>query len=144
MSTTATPEERRLYIREFLNNPGHHSLGAVLAEISDGDDADDYLDFGATLQIQDCSRSVTLDFGVYGQVGSQKDRDKLRADVQNARHKAEVLKGAIYKFVDMLDEALTDVEENLNERDLAALATAKKKAAKKAKKKAAKKTQQEG
>jgi hypothetical protein len=143
MSTTATPEERRLYIREFLNNPGHHSLGAVLAEITDGDDADDYLDFGATLQIQDCSRSVTLDFGVYGQVGSQKDRDKLRADVQNARHKAEVLKGAIFQFVELLDEALTDVEENLNTRDLLALAEAKKKAAKKAAKKA-KKTQQEG
>jgi hypothetical protein len=132
----AASDDRRLYIREFLNNPGHHSLGAVLAEINDGDDSDDYLDFGATFEIQDCSRKVTLDFGVFGKTDTQKERDTLRADAQNARHKAEVLKGAVYRFVELLGEALDEVENDLDARDHQARV-------KKAKK-AAKKTQQEG
>jgi hypothetical protein len=117
MSTATTDEQRRLYIREFLNNQGHHGLGAVLAEINDGDESDDYLDFSATLQIQDCSRSAILDFGVYGQTGTQKDRDQLRKDLENARAKADRLKGAIYLFIEKLDEALTDVETDLDARD---------------------------
>ncbi|MFE9525136.1 hypothetical protein [Streptomyces sp. NPDC006631] len=136
MSTTSTPEEqRRLYIREFLNNEGHHGLASVLAEITDGDDSDDYLDFGATLQITDCSRSVNLDFGVYGQTGTQKDRDQLRQDLENARAKADRLKGAIFLFVQKLDEALSDVEQNLDKRDARA---AKKTKNKRKNKKAAK------
>jgi hypothetical protein len=136
MSTTATDEQRRLYIREFLNNQGHHGLGAVLAEINDGDTSDDYLDFGATLQIQDCSRSVTLDFGVYGQTGTEEDRDQLRKDLENARAKADRLKGAIYLFIEKLDEALSDVETDLDKRDRRA---AKKSKSKRKNKKAAKK-----
>jgi hypothetical protein len=133
MSTAITDEQRRLYIREFLNNQGHHGLGAVLAEITDGDDSDSYLDFGATLQIQDCTRSVTLDFGVYGGTTTEQDREQLRKDLENARAKADRLKGAVLLFVQKLDEALSDVETDLDKRD--------KKAAKKAKKakKAAKK-----
>jgi hypothetical protein len=130
MSTATNDEQRRLYIREFLNNEGHHSLGAVLAEINDGDDSDDFLDFGATLQIQDCSRSVTLDFGVYGQTVTEKDREQLRKDLENARAKADRLKGAIYLFIEKLDEALSDVETDLDKRDR----KAKKKAKKAAKK----------
>jgi hypothetical protein len=130
MSTATNDEQRRLYIREFLNNEGHHSLGAVLAEINDGDDSDDFLDFGATLQIQDCSRSVTLDFGVYGQTATEKDREQLRKDLENARAKADRLKGAIYLFIEKLDEALSDVETDLDKRDR----KAKKKAKKAAKK----------
>jgi hypothetical protein len=130
MSTATTDEQRRLYIREFLNNQGHHGLGAVLAEINDGDDSADYLDFGATLQIQDCSRSVTLDFGVYGQTVTEEDREQLRKDLENARAKADRLKGAVYLFIEKLDEALSDVETDLDQRDRKA-----KKKAKKAKKK---------
>jgi hypothetical protein len=136
MSTTVTPDQRRLYIREFLNNEGHHGLGAVLAEINDGDESDDYLDFSASLQIQDCSRSAILDFGVYGQTGTQEDRDQLRKDLENARAKADRLKGAIYLFIEKLDEALSDVETDLDERDRKAAKKAKKnKKAKKAAKK---------
>uniref|UniRef100_A0AAU3I9G0 Uncharacterized protein n=1 Tax=Streptomyces sp. NBC_01393 TaxID=2903851 RepID=A0AAU3I9G0_9ACTN len=117
MSTATTDEQRRLYIREFLNNQGHHGLGAVLAEINDGDESDDYLDFGATLQIQDCSRSVTLDFGVYGQTSTEEDREQLRKDLENARAKADRLKGAVFLFIQKLDEALSDVETDLDKRD---------------------------
>jgi hypothetical protein len=135
MSTAITDEQRRLYIREFLNNEGHHGLGAVLAEINDGDDSDDYLDFSATLQIQDCSRSATLDFGVYGTTGTQKDRDQLREDLENARAKADRLKGAVYLFIEKLDEALTDVETDLDKRDRKAAKAKKNKKAAKASKK---------
>lgn len=133
MSNQPAIDDRRLYIREFLNNPGQHSLGAVLAEISDGDESEEYLDFGASLQIQDCTRSVTLDFGVYGGTTTEQDREQLRKDLENARAKADRLKGAVLLFVQKLDEALSDVETDLDKRD--------KKAAKKAKKakKAAKK-----
>jgi hypothetical protein len=134
--TAITDEQRRLYIREFLNNQGHHGLGAVLAEITDGDESDTYLDFGASLQIQDCSRSVTLDFGVYGGTASQDDRDQLRKDLENARAKADRLKGAVLLFVQKLDEALSDVEQDLNKRDRRA---AKKNKHKRKAKKAAKK-----
>lgn len=139
MSTAATPDQRRLYIREFLNNEGHHGLGAVLAEISDGDSSADYLDFDAVLQIQDCSRSVRLDFGVYGRTEDQKDRDQLRKDLENARAKADRLKGAVYLFLEKLEEALSEVETDLDKRDSkAAKKTKKTKKAKKAKKTAKK------
>jgi hypothetical protein len=117
MSTATTDEQRRLYIREFLNNEGHHGLGAVLAEINDGDESEDFLDFGASLTINDCNRSISLDFGVYGQTTTEEDRDQLRKDLENARAKADRLKGAVYLFIQKLDEALSDVETNLDERD---------------------------
>jgi hypothetical protein len=133
--STATDDQRRLYIREFLNNTGHHGLGAVLAEINAGDESADYLDFEATLQIQDCSRSVTLDFGVYGRTGDQKDRDKLRQDLENARAKADRLKGAVNLFFEKLEESLSEVEADLDKRDRKA---SKKSKSKKKNKKAAK------
>jgi hypothetical protein len=126
MSTATTDEQRRLYIREFLNNEGHHGLASVLAEINDGDQEDGFLDFGASLTISDCNRSTVLDFGVYGRATDQDDRDQLREDLENARAKADRLKGAIFLFVQKLDEALSDVETDLDDRDRKASKKAKK------------------
>jgi hypothetical protein len=77
---------------------------------------------------------VALDFGVYGGTTTEKDRAQLRQDLENARAKADRLKGAIYLFIEKLDEALSDVETDLDERERKA-----KKKAKKAKKSAKKK-----
>ncbi|MER5754396.1 hypothetical protein [Streptomyces sp. NPDC002088] len=121
MSTVA-----RHYSRRFLNNEGHHGLAAVLAEVKDGDDRDEYLDFGATFEISDCNRTVTLDFGVYGATGTPDERTELRGDLENARAKALRLKAELDAFVGVLDEALDGVEKNLAKRDRKAKKKAKK------------------
>jgi hypothetical protein len=80
---------------------------------------------------------VTLDFGVYGGTTTEKDREQLRQDLENARAKADRLKGAVLLFVQKLDEALSDVEADLDKREKKAAKKAKK--AKKAAKNASKK-----
>ncbi|MFE2099547.1 hypothetical protein [Streptomyces sp. NPDC059468] len=123
----------RHYSRRFLNNEGHHGLAAVLTEVNDGDTDSAFLDFGASVTISDCNRTVTLDFGVYGGTTSDKDRAELRADLKNARAKAALLKAELDAFVGALDEALVDVETELDKRERKAK-KAKKKAKKAAKK----------
>jgi DNA-binding XRE family transcriptional regulator len=130
MSTAAQP---RHYSRQFLNEPGHHGLAAVLTEVNDGDTDSTFLDFGASVTISDCNRTVTLDFGVYGGTGTDKDRAELRASLKNARAKAALLQAELNAFVGALDEALVDVETELDKRERKAK-KAKKKAKKAAKK----------
>jgi hypothetical protein len=123
----------RHYSRKFLNNEGHHGLAAVLTEVTDGDKSDTYLDFSASMTVSDCNRTVTLDFGVYGGTTSKKDRAELRANLENARAKAALLKAELDAFVGALDDALGDVEQDLDKRERKAK-KAKKQAAKAAKK----------
>lgn len=125
----------RHYSRIFLNVEGHHGLAAVLAEVKDGDDSADYLDFSATFEISDCNRTVSLDFGVYGGTSTQENRDELRADLVNAREKARRLVAELNEFVGALDTALDGVEQDLDKRD---------RKAKKSKKSKAKKTSKKG
>jgi hypothetical protein len=107
----------RHYSRQFLNNPGHQGLAAVLAEVRDGDTSDDYLDFGALFEISDCNRTVSIDFGVYGSLASQGDRDELRDILANAQAKALRLQEELNAFVAVLGEALADVETTINQHD---------------------------
>lgn len=120
----------RHYSRQFLNNEGHHGLAAILTEITDGDESETYLDFSASVTVSDCNRTVALDFGVYGGTSSKKDRAELRADLENARAKAALLKAELDAFVGALDEALGDVETKLDKHER----KAKKQANKSAKK----------
>jgi hypothetical protein len=125
---SATPA--RHYSRQFLNNEGHHGLAAVLAEVKDGDTSDDYLDFGALFEVSDCNRTVSLDFGVYGSLGSEDDRAELRDALENAKAKAARLKAELDAFVGALEAGLEGVEKVLDKKD-----GKSKKKAKKAKKK---------
>lgn len=127
------------YRREFLNEEGKHSLAAVLAEVKPGDADPEYLDMGATFQIGDCSRSVTLDFGVFGTAKTAKDRKGLREDIENSRIKAERLLATLREFVDTLDDALEKVEADLEAREDADREAKKAKKAKKKRKKAQRK-----
>lgn len=124
------------YRREFLNEEGHHSLAAVLAEVKLGDQDPAYLDMGATFQVGDCSRSVTLDFGVFGTAKTAKDRKALREDIENSRIKAERLLATLREFTGTLHDVLAEVEADLDARDLADQETKKAKKAKKKRKKA--------
>lgn len=135
MSTANT----QYYRREFLNEEGHHSLAAVLAEIKQGDQDPAYLDMGATFQVGDCSRSITLDFGVFGTAKTTKDRKELREDIANARIKAERLLSTLREFVDTLDGALETVEFDLDRRDAEDFAAKQTKKDKKKRRKAQRK-----
>jgi hypothetical protein len=129
MSTTASAA--RHYSRQFLNNEGHHGLAAIHTEVLDGDTSDGFLDFGALVEISDCNRTVSLDFGVFGSTVTPEDIAERRADLENVRAKAERLKAELAAFTAALDEGLAKVEKTLNKHDR----KAKKKAAKSAKKK---------
>lgn len=107
----------RHYSRQFLNNEGHQGLAAVLAEVTDGDSSDDYLDFGALFEVSDCNRTVSLDFGVYGSLATEDERAELRAVLENSRAKAIRLAAELNAFVAVLGEALTDVEVTINQHD---------------------------
>jgi hypothetical protein len=122
------------YRRQFLNEEGHHSVAAVLAEIKEGDDDKGYLDFGATLQIADCNRSITLDFGVFGTTRTAKERKELRSNLDNARLKAARLRTAVNDFISGLETELDRVEYDLADLEQTALRKASKKSAKKARK----------
>jgi hypothetical protein len=111
------PSNASHYSRQFLNNEGHHGLAAVLTEVTAGDKSDTYLDFSASVTVSDCNRTVTLDFGVYGGTTSKKDRAGLRSEMENARAKAALLKAELDAFVGALDEALGDVEKDLDKRE---------------------------
>lgn len=124
------------YRREFLNEEGHHGLAAVLAEIKEGDQNEDYVDFGATLQISDCNRSVTLDFGVFGTANNARDLEILRADLANAYEKAMRLMNTVDLFMDALEEGLTKVGAELDKREKQQSAKKDKKKRKKAHRKA--------
>lgn len=88
------------YRRYFLNRRGHHGGAFILADVH----SENYVSDGHPLQdvcafvtIADCSRVVSLDFDVH-----------TMADVQNALHKARVLRQVINDFVDALERALAD------------------------------------
>lgn len=61
----------RYYVRKFLNLPGNHNLGAILASV----ERDSFV-----LDISDCSRKISLEFNGYG-----------KPEQRNALHKVDVL-----------------------------------------------------
>lgn len=46
----------RLYIRRFLNRPGHHTVASVLCTVERGD---------MTFILSDCDKTIKLDFNGY-------------------------------------------------------------------------------
>jgi hypothetical protein len=105
------------YSRTFLNDEGVTGMAAVVAGIQPGDQSDEYLDFGATLEISEDGRGVSFDFGVYGATGSPVQREELRAELVNARNKAHRLQAEINAFVASLTDALDTVENDLIDKD---------------------------
>jgi hypothetical protein len=107
---------RTLYsTAEFLNNPTHRDVSAISAEIKPGDQGEDYVDFGAILQISDGNNTVNFDFGVYGNLHSE--RDELRSDLENVRDKARRLRDNIATFVANLEGALVDVQAAIDNEE---------------------------
>lgn len=94
------------YFRDFLNTPGHHAGAYVLASVDVDDAADGPLSpsLDARLTLADCGRIVTLDFDCYDADG-----------VDNALHKARLLRRAVGEFVAALEEHADAFRQCLDE-----------------------------
>lgn len=80
------PNESRFYIREFLNKPGHHSTGHILAYVEKTDVNRKYSgSVGFTLA--DCSRQIDLAF----------DLDNAD-DRENSLYKLDLLIKSLQQF----------------------------------------------
>lgn len=96
-------DSKDFYRREWLNLPQFHGGAHLIASVSyrsarRGDAA--HVD--AQLVIADCGRTVTLDFGVWGD-------DDLTADRRNALHKARLLSRTVGEMVVALEQAYAEL-----------------------------------
>jgi hypothetical protein len=81
------PRER-LYVRRFLNTPGHHGGAYLLLSVSDTDgEAGSYVESHVRFEIADCVRNVQLDFPLHG-----------AAARRNSLRKARLLASAVREF----------------------------------------------
>ena len=92
----------RLYVRRFLNSPGHHGGAYVLAvveRIRPDDNLDRWSDF-PILELADCSRRVMFDFPLHN---ASARRNSLR--------KARLLAEICNRFADALAAEATAISE---------------------------------
>lgn len=91
--------EKRLYVREFLNKPGFHSTGFILAEVSKTDlekaKKMDYYSPEMTLVIGDCNKTVAISFDPYKE-----------EDIENIIFKVTLLAETINQFRNTVLEEL--------------------------------------
>jgi len=81
------PRER-LYVRRFLNAPGHHGGAYLLLSVSDTEgEAGSYVESHVRFEIADCVRNVQLDFPLH-------DADARR----NSLRKARLLTSGLRRF----------------------------------------------
>ncbi len=88
----------RFYVRRFLNRPGHHAGGYVLASVEDTSRADDDIAW-VEFALADCSRRVSLDFPL-----------ATRSERSNSVRKARMLLGVLEAFVEALEAEAALVE----------------------------------
>lgn len=74
----------RLYIRKFLNKPGHHTVASVLCSVNHGD---------VTFILSDCDRTIKLDFNGYRAEGRK-----------NSIYKAQALIDVLSQFKSAMEE----------------------------------------
>lgn len=79
----------RLYVRKFLNRPGHHTVASVLAVVDHG---------AYTFILSDCDRTIKLDFNGYRSAG-----------MNNSIRKAQVLIDVLTQFKAAME---AEVKEN--------------------------------
>lgn len=60
----------RLYVRKFINRPGHHTVASVLAAVGKGE---------TTFILADCNRMVSLDFDSYTKTARKNSLYKAQA-----------------------------------------------------------------
>lgn len=82
--------------RAWLNKAGYHSIGMVILNIDTQYDE-------VSLTIGDCTRTVCIDFGPYG--------DLNKGELKNARNKIKTLR----EYLDMAEEAVDEMERKFNE-----------------------------
>ncbi|PJI93546.1 hypothetical protein [Luteimicrobium subarcticum] len=96
------------YARDFLNTPGHHGGAYVLATVeTDADTAGESLvgpSLDARLTVSDCGRVTTLNFVCY-------EAD----DIDNALHKARLLRRTVDEFAAALEEHAVEFRRVLEE-----------------------------
>jgi len=107
------PRER-LYVRRFLNAPGHHGGAYLLLSVSDTEDeGGSYVESPVRFEIADCARNVQLDFPLHG------------ADARrNSLRKARLLSSALQDFERALSaEAKVAAARERDRRSLRASST---------------------
>lgn len=101
--------------RQFLNPAGVGGLAAILTEVRDGDQDEDYMDFMASLTLSDENdHTASLDFGVYGRLLTLEHIAELRAELENASRRAMNLRAQVNTFVDSLNAGLIGVADTLD------------------------------
>lgn len=91
----------RLYIRRFLNRPGHHGPAFMLLKVEDtsaSDDLDEYpeVDF----ELADCFARIVLSFDLDSASGRR-----------NSLHKARLLRDGVTAFHDALEAEIALMDE---------------------------------
>lgn len=81
----------RVYIRKFLNRPGHHTVASVLAVVDGG---------SLTFILSDCDRTIKLDFNGYRAVGRK-----------NALYKAQSLIDVLTEFKNGMEEEFKNAKD---------------------------------
>lgn len=66
----AQKSKPRLYIRKFLNRPGHHTVASVLCSVTRE---------GQVFILSDCDRTIKLDFNGYRAAGRKNALYKTQA-----------------------------------------------------------------
>jgi hypothetical protein len=99
-------QKDRLYIREFLNQPGFHSTGFIYAVVEDTETDDARWGASVSLTLGDCSKQVSFAF----------DMDDARGR-ENTIYKVDLILDTLTRFKEALVPEIKLAEEREAKRD---------------------------
>ena len=72
----------RMYVRRFLNEPGHHGGASLLLSVPDTEGArGSYVESSVRFEIADCARNVQLEFLLHDAAARRNSLRKARVNV---------------------------------------------------------------
>jgi hypothetical protein len=95
--------------RKFLNKQGYHSsahyIVSVKPEEGKGRNGKPWRQVSSTFLLADCSRSINLEFSLYGSRYGDENEEAARKEIANTLYKARLLRSVVNDFVDHLEAA---------------------------------------